>query len=162
MVSPRTLCLYDAYSYRFQGAFLDTVVNPDSVDDRKGAVSLLTLSSMDIQLDACLVLCRVDTSVASSSLLLRCEGHVQLCRWYVIQYYSSRTSYDLLLYTRPLTLSLAFSLLQHCSAPSTLSVKLMVEATTFRPHSWDALVSHMRGVSRQSGAQQPLLCQTQV
>ena len=99
VVSPRTLCYYSAYnSPIFQGAFLDTVIHPDSVDDRKGAVSFKFLSpppSIGIQLNAYLVCCRVDTSVTASFLLLRCDGHVKLCRRNVVQHYSSRTSYGL-------------------------------------------------------------------
>ena len=147
----------------FQGAFLDTVIHPDSVDDRKGAVSFKFLSpppSIDIQLNAYLVCCRVDTSVTASSLLPRCDGHVKLCHRNVVQHYSSCTSWPLLLYAHPPTLE--FSLLQLCLDPSTLSVKQMVAATAFSSQIWDALVSHMRGVSRPSGAQMNLLCQTQV
>ena len=163
VVSPRTLCHYGVCnSPVFQGAFLDTAIHPDSVDDRKGAVSSKFLSPpyTDIQLDTCLVCCRVDTSVTASSLLPRCDGHVKLCHRNVVQHYSSCTSWPLLLYAHPPTLE--FSLLQLCLDPSTLSVKQMVAATAFSSQIWDALVSHMRGVSRLSGAQMNLLCQTQV
>ena len=75
--------------------------------------------------------------------------------------------WSLLLYAQPTDSGpLAFSLQQHYSEsdPSTLSVKLMVEATTFIFQIWDALVYHMQGVFSPSGVtvQIPPLCQTQV
>jgi hypothetical protein len=145
----------------FQGAFLDSVIHPDAVDDRKGAVSF-SLPLMDNQLDACLVFSRFDTLVAASFLLRYCDVLVKLRSRHAIQHYSSRTSRGLCFCTLTRRLSLAFSLLRHCSDISTISVKLMVEATTFRSPSWDALVSHMRGVSSPSGAQHLLLFQIQV
>ena len=59
----------------------------------------LSPASMDIQLNSCLVFCRVDTSVASSFFLCRCDEHVQLCRRHVIQHYSSRACHYLCFWT---------------------------------------------------------------
>jgi hypothetical protein len=99
-----------------------------------------------------LVCCQVDTSIVASSSVIAMD--MSNSGSAVGMLYSTPHVHPMIsAFVRSPTDSLAFSLLRHCSDPSTLSIKLMVEAITFISQTWHAQpaqVNLMRGVSRPS------------
>ena len=91
VVSPRTLCHYGNITHPF---FREPFWTLSYIPILSMIVSFKFPSLLNIQLNAYLVCCQVDTSV-TASFLLRCDRHVKLCHRNVVQHYSSRTSYGL-------------------------------------------------------------------